>query len=105
MAKNFVQDGSVLTLTAPAGGVQSGVPVVVGALMVVPLVDAEEGEQFQGSPGGVWSLPAANGLAQGVKCSLLDGGLVAAGTASSVPFGKITEATASGYASALLIQQ
>lgn len=105
MAKNYVEDGDVLTLIAPAGGVQSGVPAVIGDLVVMPLVDAAVGEPFAGKPGGVWSLPAAAGLAQGAKCSVLDGGLVAAATADSVPFGYITEPTASGYASALLVQQ
>ncbi|AMO77498.1 DUF2190 family protein [Pseudomonas citronellolis] len=105
MAKNYVEDGNVLTLIAPAGGVQSGVPAVIGDLVVVPLVDAAAGEPFAGKPGGIWSLPAAAGLAQGAKCSVLDGELVAAATADSVPFGYITEATVAGFASALLVQQ
>ncbi len=70
MAKNFVQDGDVLTLIAPAGGVTSGVPAEVGDLVVVPLETAEAGAEFSAKIGGVWSLPAANGLAQGVKVSL-----------------------------------
>lgn len=73
MAKNYVEDGNVLTLIAPAGGVQSGVPAVIGDLVVVPLVDAAAGEPFAGKTGGVWSLPAAAGLTQGAKCSVLDG--------------------------------
>jgi len=105
MAKNFVQDGDVLTLIAPAGGVTSGVPAEVGDLVVVPLETAEAGAEFSAKIGGVWSLPAANGLAQGVKVSLKAGGLVAAATADSVPFGYITEASAGGFASALLVQQ
>lgn len=105
MAMNYVEDGDVLTLIAPAGGVLSGVPAVVGALVVVPLVDADAGEEFAGKPGGVWRLPAANGLAQGAKCSVLDGELVAADTADSAPFGYVTEATVGGFASALLVQQ
>nr|EKX2298972.1 hypothetical protein [Pseudomonas aeruginosa] len=51
------------------------------------------------------SLPAAAGLTQGAKCSVLDGELVAAATADSVAFGKITEPTVDGFASAMLIQQ
>ncbi|HBP6813497.1 DUF2190 domain-containing protein [Pseudomonas aeruginosa] len=105
MAKNYVEDGDVLTLIAPSGGVQSGVPAVVGDLVVVSLVNAAEGEPFAGKPGGVWRLPAAAGLTQGAKCSVLDGGLVAAATADSVAFGKITEPTVDGFASAMLIQQ
>lgn len=65
MAKNYVEDGNVLTLIAPVGGVQSGVPAVIGDLVVVPLVDAAAGEPFAGKTGGVWSLPAAAGLTQG----------------------------------------
>lgn len=53
MAKNYVEDGNVLTLIAPAGGVQSGVPAVIGDLVVVPLVDAAAGEPFAGKTGGV----------------------------------------------------
>lgn len=105
MAKNYVEDGNVLTLIAPAGGVQSGVPAVIGDLVVVSLVDAAAGEPFAGKTGGVWSLPAAAGLTQGAKCSVLDGELVAAATADSVAFGKITEPTVDGFASAMLIQQ
>lgn len=48
---------------------------------------------------------AAAGLTQGAKCSVLDGELVAAATADSVAFGKITEPTVDGFASAMLIQQ
>ncbi|WP_244260655.1 hypothetical protein [Pseudomonas aeruginosa] len=68
-------------------------------------VDAAAGEPFAGKTGGVWSLPAAAGLTQGAKCSVLDGELVAAATADSVAFGKITEPTVDGFASAMLIQQ
>lgn len=105
MAKNFVQDGDVLTLIAPAGGVTSGVPAEVGDLVVVPLETAAVGEEFSAKVGGVWNLPAAAGLAQGIKVSLKDGELVDAATADSVPFGYITEETVAGFASALLVQQ
>lgn len=44
--KNFIAQGDSLTLTAPAGGVTSGEPVVVGGLLVVPKHKAAEGEQF-----------------------------------------------------------
>lgn len=105
MAKNYVQDGKAPTFTAPAGGVESGVPVEIGDLVVVPLVSAAVGEEFAGMLGGVWSLPAANGLAQGDKVSLKAGGLVAPATADSVPFGYIIEPSAGGFATALLVQQ
>ncbi|MGK6943843.1 hypothetical protein PU463_00029435 [Pseudomonas aeruginosa] len=64
---------------------------MIGDLVVVPLVDAAAASCRRGKTGGVWSLPAA-GLTQGAKCSVLDGELVAAATADSVAFGKITGA-------------
>ena len=56
-----MEDGNVLTLIAPAGGVQSGVPAVIGDLVVVPLVDAAEGEPFAGklAASGACPLPLA----------------------------------------------
>lgn len=34
--KNFVQPGSILDLTVPAGGVVSGTPLKIGSFLVVP---------------------------------------------------------------------
>lgn len=52
--KNYVKDGKNMTYTAPAGGVVSGVPVLIGALLVVPVASAAEGEQFAGEVNGVF---------------------------------------------------
>lgn len=67
MAKNAVRNGHVVPFTAPAGGVISGVPVVIGALFVIPAVSAAAGEMFEGHLTGEWSLPktAADTPAQG----------------------------------------
>ncbi|SFL26966.1 capsid cement protein [Azotobacter beijerinckii] len=102
MAKNFVQDGDVLTLAAPAGGVVSGTAYAIGQLVVVALEDAAAGQPFQGHAVGVWQLPCATGLTAGAKVSLLDGGLVADGTASSVPCGKLVTAESGGFANVRL---
>lgn len=59
MAKNFIQPGDTLELTAPAGGVVSGTGYVIGALFVVALGDAAAGELFRGKVDGVWQLPKA----------------------------------------------
>ena len=56
MATNLIQDGMVLTLTAPTGGVTSGGPVLIGALFVVALNTAEAAAPFQGATTGVWNL-------------------------------------------------
>lgn len=63
MAKNFIQPGQVLTLTAPAGGVTSGSGHLIGDLFVIALHKAEEGESFEGQLTGVWSLPKASAQA------------------------------------------
>ena len=98
MAKNYVQDGDALTLTAPAGGVVSGNPYTIGAIACVALVTAAAGGPFAAKASGVFNLPCASGLTEGAAVSLLDGELVADGTASSVPFGKLTAAEADGVA-------
>lgn len=57
--KNFVQDGDVLTLEAPAGGVVSGVGYLIGGLFVVATISAAEGELFTGRRRGVVELVGA----------------------------------------------
>ena len=103
MATNYIQDGNVLSLVAPTGGVVSGGIYAIGQLVVVAVADAAEGETFAAHTGGVWSVPAAAGLAVGAEVGLLDGEVVAAATASAVACGKLVTATASGVANLLLI--
>lgn len=102
MAKNYVQDGSTLTLTAPAGGVSSGQVVVIEKLVVVALVDAAAGEQFTARTDGVWSVPCTAGLEAGAAVGWLTDKLVAAATGSAVPAGKLAADEAGGYADLLL---
>lgn len=104
MAKNYQGAGMQRSFIAPTGGVSSGVPFALGALVVVPLEDAVKGQQFSGVLGGAWLLPSTGALKAGAKVSLLAGGLVADGTADSVPFGKLLGDAAGGFAEALLIQ-
>jgi len=56
MSTNQVNSGECLPLTAPAGGVLSGVPLLIGAM-------------FEATQHGLWILPktAANTPAQGAK--------------------------------------
>tara|TARA_R110000851_G_scaffold97963_2_gene212154 strand:- start:44208 stop:44522 length:315 start_codon:yes stop_codon:yes gene_type:complete len=98
MAKNYVQDGNVLTFTAPSGGVVSGNAYVIGAVACVSLVTVEAGDPFTGRVTGVFDLPCASGLTEGAAVGLLAGELVAAGTESSLPFGKLTADEAGGTA-------
>lgn len=61
--KNFIQPGHSLPLTAPAGGVTSGEAVLIGALVVIPSVDADEGKTFAAHIGGVYSVTKTTGEA------------------------------------------
>lgn len=57
MATNCKQDqGDVMTFLAPAGGVVSGTPLMIGAAFVVPLVTTTVGLPFAGKMNGVWVL-------------------------------------------------
>jgi predicted RecA/RadA family phage recombinase len=104
MAKNYVCDGKAVSLPAPAGGVVSGVPAKIGALVVIPINSAAEGEQFTGQTDGVWRLPAATGLTVGalVKWDSDTGKLVADSAKDGDDFGKLFTAESGGYAEALL---
>lgn len=55
--KNFRQPGEVITLTAPMGGVTSGVALQIGKIVVMPVADAAAGDKFQGQMCGVFSVP------------------------------------------------
>lgn len=57
MASTYIQPGDVLNLTAPLGGVTTGVPVQIGQLVVIPQVTAAAGASFAGAVEGVWSVP------------------------------------------------
>ena len=63
MAKNYVQRGDVLTVTAPAGGVSSGDPVLIEALFGVATGDAAAGEDLELSTIGVYRLPKVSAQA------------------------------------------
>lgn len=102
MATNFVQDGNVLPLIAPAGGVVSSGIYAIGKLVVIANGDAAEGETFQGHATGVWRVPAAAGLTAGAAVGLLDGELVAAATQDAIACGKLVTAESGGYANVRL---
>lgn len=51
--KNGIHTGKVMTYTAPTGGVVSGTPVLIGALLVVPVATVAQTEKFAGETEGV----------------------------------------------------
>lgn len=50
--KNYINKGERMTFTAPAGGVVSGVPVLIGSLLVVPIATVAAGSKFAGQTVG-----------------------------------------------------
>ncbi len=104
MAKNYVSAGASISLPAPTGGSVAGVPQVIGDLAVMPLQSGPKGTVITYRTCDSWSVPAAAGLKAGTKVSVLNGGLVAAGTADSAPFGKLLSDTLNGYAEVLIVQ-
>lgn len=104
MAKNYSSEGRSRTFKSPVDGTKSGVPVVINALVVIPLEDTVEDQSFTGVLGDAWVLPVTGALKAGVKVSVLAGVLVAEGTADAVPFGKLLTDAVGGFAEALLIQ-
>lgn len=56
------QEGCVLDLVAPSGGVVSGKLYQIGNFVVVALSTADDGESFAGATGGVWPITKATGF-------------------------------------------
>lgn len=55
--KNYIQEGRMITVAAPAGGVTSGDGVVIGALFGVATKTAAAGETLTIATEGVFDLP------------------------------------------------
>jgi predicted RecA/RadA family phage recombinase len=55
--KNFIQNGDVITVAAPTGGITSGDGVIVGSLFGVAAFSAAEGEPVEIATVGVYELP------------------------------------------------
>jgi predicted RecA/RadA family phage recombinase len=53
MGTTYVQQGDVLTLTAPTGGVTAGVPLLIGSLLVIPRTTAAQTVAFDADVVGV----------------------------------------------------
>jgi predicted RecA/RadA family phage recombinase len=91
MAKNFIQPGEVVTVTAPAGGVASGDVIVVGNLAGVCTTSAATGAEVELAVVGVFELPKATGAAinagQSVWWSTTDKNVKNASAAGLWPIG------------------
>lgn len=61
--KNYVQDGKVITVAAPSGGVTSGQGVLIGSLFGVAQMAAAEGADVAIVTRGVFTLPKTSAQA------------------------------------------
>ena len=68
MATNFIQEGNVLTFTAPSGGVTSGQGVLIGDTFGIVLADADEGDECEVGTVGVYTIDkATDAMIEGEK--------------------------------------
>lgn len=98
MAKNYIQDGDVITCVAPAGGVVSGGAYVIGSIAVVATTSAAAGADFEGCTEGVFRLPKVAGdtPAQFAKAYLKSDGSVTTTASGNTLIGVFTKAYANG---------
>lgn len=103
MATNKVSEGNVWNIPAPAGGVQSGVPVALSTMVAVPLETAASGEQVAVAVQEAWRLPKAAGateaMALGESVNFLSGNITnSAASGSIADVARVMEAAATGAA-------
>jgi predicted RecA/RadA family phage recombinase len=101
MAGNFLQQGDIVTVAAPSGGVSSGDLVIVGAIAGVALTDAAATEAVNLQTRGVFSLPKLSTavITQGAKVSWdIDPGQVVLPGSTHYPLGTAIEAAGNGVA-------
>ena len=57
--QNYIQNGHVITVTTPAGGITSGEGLIVGSIFGVAAYTAAEGDPLELATTGVYKLPKA----------------------------------------------
>lgn len=97
--KNYIQNGDVITVTAPVGGLASGQGVLIGNLFGVAATTVAEGESVEIATVGVYELPklASAVIAAGARVAWDDTAkqVVLPGT-GMVPIGIATVAAGNG---------
>ena len=58
--KNYLQNGHILRVTAPTGGIASGDALIVGSIFGIAAFTAAEGDPVEISTTGVFQLPKAS---------------------------------------------
>ena len=57
--QNYIQNGHVITVTTPAGGILSGEGLIVGNIFGIAAYSAAEGDPLELATTGVYKLPKA----------------------------------------------
>ncbi len=99
MAANFLQQGDIVTVAAPSGGVSSGDLVIVGAIAGIALTDADATKDVNLQTRGVFTLPKLGTavISQGAAVSWdIDPGQVVLPASGHYPLGTAIEAAGNG---------
>lgn len=70
MATNYIQEGDVVTVAAPSGGVVSGAGVKMGVMFGVATATADEGDSVAVAVEGVFTLPKVSAQAWTVGAAI-----------------------------------
>ena len=70
--KNYLQNGHIVRVTTPAGGIASGDALIVGSIFGIAAYSSAEGDPVELSTTGVFQLPKASAavLAVGARACL-----------------------------------
>lgn len=100
--KNYLQNGHILRVTTPAGGIASGDALIVGSIFGIAAYTSAEGEPVELSTTGVFQLPKASTavLAIGARVAWDNTAKeVTAPAAGRFPIGVAVEAAGNGITS------
>ena len=100
--KTYIQNGHVITVPAPAGGITSGEGLIVGNIFGIATYSAAEGDPLELAATGVYKLPKASAavLAVGARVAWDDTAKeVTTPAAGRFPIGIAIEAAGNGITS------
>ena len=100
--KNYLQNGHIVRVTTPAGGIASGDALIVGSIFGIAAYSSAEGDPVELSTIGVFQLPKASAavLAVGARVAWDNTAKeVTTPAAGRFPIGVAVEAAGSGVTS------
>ena len=100
--QNYIQNGHIVRVTTPAGGIASGDPLIVGSIFGVAAYSSTEGDPVELSTTGVFQLPKASAAVLTVGARVAWDNTVKEVTtpaAGRIPIGVAVEAAGNGITS------